>query len=81
MSGPDDHGVPTDDRGSMKSYIASDRIDDLVVVELEIDHSVLAKRLNRSTDPGIESDQTVAGRHVEDSLLTTIGPIRQTAAR
>src|SRR5437867_4225180 len=46
---------------------------------LEIDNTVLAEGRYASAGLGIERDEPIAGRDVQDSFLFAIGPIRQAA--
>src|SRR4029453_17069762 len=65
----------------MKSDLASNQLDFLVVVEFEIHNTIAAERRNRRARPRIQSDESVAGCDVENAFVAVVvGPIRQTAS-
>ena len=79
--GADDHDVVGDHRRGMQPDLAVHRIDDLVVVQLQVDNAVAAEARRGHARLGIERDETIAGRHVQDALLAAVGPVGETAAR
>src|SRR5439155_27373001 len=79
MRGPDDHHVLRDGRRRVQADFAGDQVDLLIVVELEIDDAAFAEARNERAGLCVERDQPVAGRYVEDSLVTTVGPVGQAA--
>ena len=79
MRGADDDHVFGDDGCGMKPDVAVHQIHILIVVELQIDDAVLAEAGDKSSGLRVERDQAVAGRHVQDSRVPSVGPIRQAA--
>ena len=80
VRGADDDGVPGDDRCGVQTNLAGDEVHDLIVVLLQIDDAVLAEARDRNAGLGIERDQPIAGRDVENPLVAAVGPVRQAAA-
>ena len=80
MSSADDHNIPGDNRCGVKSDFGAERIDRLVVVLLQIDDAVVAKRPNAVPGLRIQGDQAVPGSHVENPLVVAVGPVRQPAS-
>ena len=76
----DDDRVAGDDGRRMESDLAGDEIDRLIVVLLEVDDTARAERLNRDAGPGVERDQAIAGRDVENPLVLAVGPVGQAAS-
>ena len=64
----------------MQPDFAGDQVDLLIVVQLQIDDAVLAEAGHGMPGLGVQSDQPVAGRDVQDSLFLAIGPIGQAMA-
>ena len=56
-------------------------IDRLIVVELQVDDAVLAEAGDRDAGLGVERDQLIARRHVDDARFRAVGPVREPAAR
>ena len=80
VRGADDDGVAGDERRRVQPDLAGDEVHDLVVVQLQIDDAVLAEAGDRGAAPGIERDEPVAGRDVENPLLPAVGPVREATA-
>ena len=76
-----DDDVLGDDGGGVEADLGALRVDALVVVLLEIDRAVGPEALHEPTGPGVEGDQPVARRDVENARLTAIGPVREPAPR
>ena len=76
----DDH-VPGDGGRGVQPDFARDRIDVLVVVQLEVDDAVLAEAGDRPPGPGRQGDQPVARRDVQDALVAAVAPVGQPASR
>ncbi len=81
VRGADDDDVLRDDRRRMQPDLARDQIDLLIVVLLQIDDAVLAEAGHGRAGLGVKRDQPVAGRDIEDSLFSAVGPIRESTAR
>ena len=81
VRGADHDGIASHDRRCMQSDFAGDRVDFLIVIELQVDGSVLAEARHRIAGLGIQSDEAVARRNVKDALFSAIAPIRQSTAR
>src|SRR5439155_26028081 len=81
VRGADNHDVLSDDRRRMESDFTGGEIDFLIVIELQIDGAIVSEAGYRHSCFGIETDQAVARRNVEDPFLSPIRPVRQTAAR
>ena len=80
MRGADNHHVFGDNGRAVPRHLALDRIDDLVVVFLQIDNTVGAEVLERHAVPGVEADELVTDRDVEDSLVAlAVGPVADAA--
>ena len=82
----DDDDVLDDSRGRMEADLAGLQIDLLSLPEhralLHVDDAAFAEGRNHRAVPGVEGDQAVAGRHVEDALVAlAVGPVRHAAAR
>ena len=82
----DEDHVLDDGRRRMQPDLAGLEVDLLALAEdgalLHVDDAALSKRRNHRAGPGIERDQAVAGRHVEDALVAlAVGPVRHAAAR
>ena len=67
---------------AFKPELAGDEIDLLIVVALQIDDAALAEGRNRHAGSGVERDHPVAGRHVDDALVRSVGarPVRDASA-
>ena len=81
VRGADDHCVAGDRRGCMEPYFAGLEIDLLIVVKFQIDDAVLTESGYRNSSLGVQRDQAISGRDVEDPLFAPVGPIGQPAAR
>ena len=79
VRGADDHDVLGDDGSCMQSDFAVDQIDFLIVILLQIDDAILSEGRYRCAGLGVERDETVSGRDVENSLLSSVGPVSQAA--
>src|SRR5439155_25591183 len=79
--GADDDDVPGHHGRRMQSDLAVHRIDDLVVVELQIDDAAAAEVRLGDARFRVQRDEAVAWRHVQHALFAAIGPVRQAAAR
>src|SRR6267143_6190727 len=75
-----DDGIARYDRCGMEPDLSSNEIDFLIVIELQIDDAVPAKARHHVSSPGIQGDEAIAGRDVQDSLFPAIAPVRQPAA-
>jgi hypothetical protein len=51
----------------------------LIEVLLQVDDAIRAERGNGRTGPGIERLHSIAGRHVDDACLATVGPVEDPA--
>ena len=80
MGRPHDHHIARHGGCGMQADLATQRIDDLVHIFLEIDHALVAEVRNGKAGTGIQRHQLIAGRDIENALLRTIGPIGKAAA-
>ena len=80
MSGAHDDRVAGHDRSGIEPDVGFYQVHLLVVIQLEIDDTILAEGRYRRTGPGIERDQPVALGDVQNSLLLAVGPVGQAAA-
>ena len=64
----------------VQSDFAGDRVDLLIVIQLQVEHAAVAEAGNGRAGFGVERDQPVAGRDVEDAFFLSVGPVSQTAA-
>ena len=55
-------------------------IDLLIVILLQIDDAVFAETRHRHAGLGVERDQPIAGRDVEDALFFAVGPVGEAMA-
>src|SRR5580704_980945 len=76
----DDHDVLGNDGRRMQPYFAGDGIDLLIVILLQIDDTVVAEGGCERAVLGVESDEPVAGRDVEDSFFLAVGPVGESTA-
>ena len=67
VRGADDDDVLRDDRRRVQADLAGDRIDRLIVLQLQIDDAVLAEAGRGHAGLGVERDHLVARRHVDDA--------------
>src|SRR5256885_10212882 len=81
VSGADNDHIFRNDRSRVQSDFARDEIDLLIVIEFQIDHAVPAETRHRGSCLCSQSDEAVAWRHVQNSLLTPVCPVRQAASR
>src|SRR6202035_5413466 len=80
VRGPDNHHISGDDGRRMKPDVPVDQIDLLIVVLFQIDHAALAEAGNGDASFGIERDEPVTWRDVQDSLFVAVSPVRQSMA-
>ncbi len=71
VRGADDDDVLGDDRRAVPRDFAGDRIELLIGVLLEIDDAVDAEILERLAGLGVEADELIADRDVEDPLVSS----------
>ena len=81
VRGADDDDVFRNHRRRVQADLRRHRIDHLVVVLFQIDEAVFAERRDAHAGLRVQRDELIARRHVENSLLASIGPVRQAAAR
>ena len=55
-------------------------VDLLIEVLLQVHDAVAAEALNRRSGSGVERDEPVSLRHVQDSLLLAVAPVREAAS-
>ena len=78
----DDDDVAGDDGGAVPPDLAGQRIDELVVVALEVDDAILAEPGHRPPRPGVEPHELVAdGDQVDALVALAVGPVGDAAAR
>jgi len=77
----DNHHILGDGRRRMEADLAGDEIHLLIVVQLQIDDAALAEPGDRHAGPGIEGDEPIAWRDVQDPIVPAIGPVREAATR
>ena len=80
MRRADDHHVLGDERRGMQADLAGHEVDLLIVVELEIDHAAFAEAGNGLAGLGVQRDQPVARRDIENPLFLAVGPISHAMA-
>src|SRR5439155_6016158 len=72
-------------RCRVDSDLAGDEIDLLPFTEddafLQIDDAVLAERPNARARLRVQTDESIAGRHVHDPFVAAVGPVADAAAR
>ena len=76
-----DDNVLRDDRGRVQSDFARDQIDLLIVVEFQIDNAILSEARHGGSCLRVQRHQTITGRDVQNSFITSVCPIRQAASR
>ena len=81
MRGADDDDVLRDDRRRVQADLAVQRIDVLIDVLLQIDDAVVAEALDAIAGARVERDHLIARRHIDDSCVVAVLPIREPAAR
>ena len=81
VRGADDDNVFGNHRRRVQADLRRHRIDHLVIVLFQIDEAVFAKRRDAHASLRVERDELISRRHVENSLLASIGPVREAAAR
>ena len=84
--GADDDDVLDDGGRRVEADLAGLQIDLLSLAEhgalLQIDDAAFAERLDHRSVLGVQRDEAIAGRHVEDALVAlAVGPVRHAAAR
>src|SRR5216683_6449462 len=80
VRGPDNYDILGYDGRRMKADLPGDQIDLLIVVLFQVHHAILAEAGYRDAGLGIESDEPVTGRNVQDSLLLAIRPVGDSVA-
>ena len=76
----DDDRVAGHERGGVQPDLAGQRIDLLIHVLHQVDDAVLAKARETLARPGVQADQPVARRDVEDLAVAAVVAIGQPAA-
>ena len=79
VRGADDDHVFGDDGCGMEPDVAVNQIHVLIVVELQIDDAVLAEAGYKSSRLRVKSDEAVSRRHVQNSGVPSVGPVREAA--
>src|SRR5207249_93086 len=82
----DDHNVFRNRGRGVETDLACLQVDWLAIAEiralLQIDDAVLAERADHAPGLGVERDETVARRDVQDAIVAAaVGPVRDAAAR
>ena len=82
MRRADDHDILRDDRRGMQPDFAGDGIDRLIVILFQIDHAILSEAGHGNAGLGVQGNQTIAGRDVEDALFfcAAFRPVGESAA-
>src|SRR6185295_4829633 len=75
MRGSNDHDIAGNNGCGMQANFSAERIDSLVIVEFQIHSTAGAEAGYNRSGFGIQSDQPVTRRHVENSFLGAIGPV------
>ena len=83
---PIEHDVVDDGRRRVQADLAGLQLDLLALAGdrafLQVDDAALAERRDHRAVLGVERDQAVAGRDVEDAIVAlAVGPVRDAAAR
>jgi hypothetical protein len=81
MCSPDDDRVSGNRRRGMQTNLAGDKVDRLIVVQLQIDDATGAEARDRIAGFCVECDEAVARRHVENPFFAAVGPVREAATR
>jgi hypothetical protein len=76
----DDDDAAGDDGRGVQPDFAGDRVDLLVVLELQIDDPRVPESRHGASRSRVERDQLVAGRDVDDALVLSVRPVREAAA-
>ena len=80
MSRAHNHNVLRHDGSGVKTHIAIDQINFLIVIELQIHNAGLAEAGYGDACFGIERDQPVTRRDVKDPLVFTVSPVGNTVS-
>src|SRR5882757_10827642 len=75
VCGPDNNDIASDDRCGMEPDFSTERIDDLIVFQLQIHNAADTETRYRLTGLRIQRDQAIAWCDVENSLFGTVGPV------
>ena len=75
-----DHDIARNHGCSMQADFALLQINFLIVIEFQIDDAAAAKSRDRIARLGVQCDQPIAGRDIDDSFVPTIGPVGQPAS-
>ena len=81
VRGADDHHVAGHDGRGMKPDFSGDQINILIVVFFQIDHAAHAEAGHADAGLGIQRDEPVTRRDIQDSLFLAVGPIGQAMSR
>ena len=82
MRGAHDDDITGDRWGTVPPNLTRQRVDDLVVVQLEVDDAVDPERRHGPTRLGLQRDELIADGHNVDTRVTlAVGPIADAAAR
>ena len=80
VRGPDDDDVLGDDLRRMQADLAGDQVDLLVVVHLQVDYALIPEGRHRDAGLGIQSNQAITWRDVEDAFFAAVGPMGDSMA-
>ncbi len=75
------HDIVGDNGRRVQPDLAGHQVDFLIVFHFQIDDAVGAETRNWIAGLGIQRDQPVAGRYVQDPLFAAVGPVGESAAR
>src|SRR5438477_10926308 len=68
MRSTDNDDIACDDRCRLKPDLAAEQIDVLVVVEFEIDNTVLAEGSDRHAGLRVQRNETISGSYIKDAF-------------
>ena len=80
VRGAHDHDVSGDHRRGMETHLSRDEIDLLIEVALQVDDAVLTEGGDARAGSGVEGDEPVTGRDVQNPLLLAVAPVREAAS-
>ena len=80
MGGPDDDGVASDDGRGVESDLASDRVEVLIHVLLEVDDAIGAEARYPPPGGGVKGDELISRGDVEDLARTAVVSKSETAS-